>query len=186
MEPADPEHNTTPRSRTRHRRGRWAALPAVLIGVGMGLAACGGSSPSASSSPSGGSSNSVSAQALKYSECMRSHGEPDFPDPDSKGNFKVSISGSMNPQSPTFQSAENDCQSLKPSGNVSPAQENQQFTKVLKAAACIQKNGYPSFPDPTMVNGSIGISFSNSNIDTSSPAFQKVAKQCGAPAGLLP
>jgi hypothetical protein len=182
MQGHDTEQKT---GRGRRRRWRLVALLAVLAALGLGLAACGGGSPSTSSSPSG-SSNSAAAKALKYSECMRAHGEPDFPDPDSHGNFKMSISGGMNPNSPTFQTAENDCQSLQPSGNVSAAQENQQFAKVLKAAACIQKNGYPSFPDPTMVNGSIGITLGNSNIDTSSPAFESVAKKCDAPAGLLP
>ena len=187
MEPGDKGQPALQTSKTGPRRWRWAALPAVLTAVGMGLAACGGGSPTASSSPSGGSSSSVVAKALKYSECMRAHGEPDFPDPNSQGSFEFKNSASLNPQSPTFQAAENDCQSVKPSpGNVSAAQENQEFTKVLKAAACIQKNGYPSFPEPTMANGSIGISFSNSNIDLTSPAFKNVAKKCGAPAGLLP
>ncbi|HUN34102.1 MAG TPA: hypothetical protein VMU95_19040 [Trebonia sp.] len=187
MEPGDPRQQLPQTSKSGPRHWRRAALPAVLIGAGMGLAACGGGSPSASPGPSGGSPSSVVAKALKYSECMRSHGEPDFPDPNSQGGFEFKNSASLNPQSPAFQAAENDCQSVKPSpGNVSAAQENQEFTEVLKAAACIQKNGYPSFPEPTMVNGSIGISFSNSNIDLTSPAFKKVAKKCDAPAGLLP
>ena len=49
-------------------------------------AACNGSP----SSTTGGSSNaggSANSKALAYARCVRSHGVPDFPDPNSNGNF---------------------------------------------------------------------------------------------------
>ena len=95
------------------------------------------------------------AKAVKFAECMRSHGVANSPDLNSQGNFESNTP--INPNSTAFQTANSDCKSLKPAGNVSAAQENQELAKSLKAAACIQANGYPSFPDPTLVNGSIGI-----------------------------
>ncbi len=65
--------------------------------------------PSMAKSPSQGSSTS---QGLKFTACMRSHGEPNFPDPASNGSF--TLPSGMNAESPQFQAAEKDCQSLMP------------------------------------------------------------------------
>ena len=54
------------------------------------------------------------AQALKYAECMRAHGIPDFPDPNNQGNFDFAVpkgSGSgLDPHNPRFQAANQACQ----------------------------------------------------------------------------
>jgi len=54
---------------------------------------------------------------LTLATCMRAHGYPNFPDPDSQGVFDFSGSGSsaIDPGSPQFQSAMNTC---KPSGKI--------------------------------------------------------------------
>ncbi len=60
------------------------------------------------------------AQALKMSQCMRSHGISDFPDPQSQPGGGVAIriqihagSGSnLNPQNPQFQAAQKACQGI--------------------------------------------------------------------------
>jgi hypothetical protein len=62
------------------------------------------------------------AQALKFSQCMRSHGLTDFPDPvfHSGGGGGISISikagpgSDLTPNSPAFQSAQTACQKLLP------------------------------------------------------------------------
>lgn len=48
-------------------------------------------------------------EALKYSQCMRAHGVPNYPDPDKNGDVNISISSGINPQSPTFLKAQQDC-----------------------------------------------------------------------------
>lgn len=58
----------------------------------------------------------MAANALKYSDCMRSHGEPDFPDPDAQGMIKLNPTGVMSPGSPEFQKAEKACQPLNNGG----------------------------------------------------------------------
>ena len=59
-------------------------------------------------------------QALKYSQCMRSHGLPNFPDPTSNGNgpvgFSIPNGSGINPNSATYQQANQACQSLMPGG----------------------------------------------------------------------
>ena len=64
---------------------RGAAALATMVCLAL-LAACGGS-PSAAASGTGGSTR-VQGQ-LAYARCMRSHGVPDFAEPDSNGNFNV-------------------------------------------------------------------------------------------------
>jgi hypothetical protein len=59
-------------------------------------------------------------KAVAFAECMRTHGEPDFPDPaltaSSGSTLELSIDGmqfeagpGLNPQSPAFQQAASDC-----------------------------------------------------------------------------
>ncbi len=57
------------------------------------------------------------ADALKVAECMRSHGEPDFPDPNGQGVFVIADpSGILEPSSPQFQRAQNTCLRRDPYG----------------------------------------------------------------------
>jgi hypothetical protein len=52
------------------------------------------------------------AKALEYAKCMRSHGEPTFPDPNGQGLIKITGTGILNPTSPQFQRAQQACQIL--------------------------------------------------------------------------
>jgi hypothetical protein len=99
--------------------------PTVKNGaVGFDITAADGIDPSSpqyqaalqacSSLRGGGTSNSGSsanlAKELKFAQCMRTHGVPDFPDPNKNGGF--SGSSTVNPQSPTFQNAQATCMQL--------------------------------------------------------------------------
>ena len=55
-------------------------------------------------------------QALRYSQCMRSHGVPKFPDPKFKpdGDSLMMIPEDANPNSPQFKAATKACQKLVP------------------------------------------------------------------------
>jgi hypothetical protein len=65
--------------------------------------------------PSQGQAAANLKQALKFTQCMRSHGVPNFPDPNSSGGFSGSSSiGGANPQSSSYQKAQRACQSLIP------------------------------------------------------------------------
>lgn len=54
------------------------------------------------------------AQAVKFAECMRSHGEPDFPDPTSNDQFNFQPQDDIDSSSPQFRAAQKACQSLDP------------------------------------------------------------------------
>jgi hypothetical protein len=85
--------------------------------------ACAKYLPNGGQPPSPAEQAKFEQQALKFSACMRSHGVPNFPDPDfGKGTVRISIgpSSGIDPQSPAFQAAQKACQGLLP-GKAGPA-----------------------------------------------------------------
>lgn len=171
-------------------RWRSAALLAALVTLGTGLAGCGGGSPKASSiagcSPSGCSSASASASveamAVKFAECVRSHGIPDFPDPTigSNGlpNFPHRSDKNATTDSPAGHAAEQACQQDLPHlGPQTPAAKAGANAAAVKYATCMRSNGVPTFPDPAG-QGVIQISNATGTLDPSSPAFQKAHTAC--------
>ncbi len=67
--------------------------------------------------PGGGEPAALSAPRIAaevtWARCMRSHGLPSFPDPDSHGAFD---SAKFEESSPAFQTASNACHSVQPTG----------------------------------------------------------------------
>jgi hypothetical protein len=151
------------------------------------LVGCGGGSSS------GGAThvNSYLSGAIAYSQCMRSHGVPDFPDPDGQGEFQLqavqvhngvtTVMRDLFPSSPAFKTAQKACGSFGSAGRrVTAGQEEQEFQMSLKAAACMRANGVQKYPDPTLIDGVIDHNFNPSlNINPSSPAFEQAAQKCG-------
>lgn len=103
------------------RTARTAVAVVATTSLALLAAAC--ASPS-SNGLSGSSNEAVAAniqstspqQALAYSRCMRSHGVPNFPDPDSSGNPLASTKqiGASNPR---FDAAQEACRRLLPNGS---------------------------------------------------------------------
>ena len=82
----DDSNDDTGGGRSRQQRAerrRAAVLTVALVSFALLAAACGGDG----SSTAGGTPYQ---QALAYAQCMRSNGEPGFPDPDSQGLFRTS------------------------------------------------------------------------------------------------
>ncbi len=141
---------------------------AALLGAGILAAGCGGSGGSGSTASSGG----LAAQGVAYSQCMRSHGIPDFPDPTIQGGsvvFKVNL----NQNSPTYRAAANACQSLMPGGGQHAAVSAQKLVAEVKWAKCIRSHGVPTFPDPNAQG-----QFDSGQFDPTSPAFQTASQAC--------
>lgn len=146
------------------------------------VTACGGASPSSAGSASGGAAD----QALAYSQCMRAHGVPDFPDPNASGNFQVAPGSPNDPlNTPQEQVANDDCQRLLSGGGTSTGGENQQaVSQDLKLAECMRTHGAANFPDPTVHGNSV---YFQGNFDYDSPLWQKAEQACKslAPAGFF-
>ena len=125
--------------------------------------------------------------ALAYANCMRSHGVPDFPDPNGQGEFQLHTifengratkGADLDPSSPVFQAGERACGSLGSAGRqVTKAQEARAFQQALQAAACMRANGVPDYPDPTGNSQAIHAS-SGSDLNPANPTFQAVSTLC--------
>jgi hypothetical protein len=159
-------------SPNRHR-GR---LSLVLAGVGcvLAISAC-GSSGSPSSAAGTGSGDAL---AVKFANCMRSHGVPNFPDP---GKPVGGPGSGINTQAPAVQSAEQKCDKLthNPEPKGSPASASQRRA-ALANAQCMRTHGVPNFPDPTFPSTG-GMSVSLAGLNPQSPAFEHAQAACPFP-----
>jgi hypothetical protein len=166
--------------RCRRRRGRvrlpvcWPVAAVVLAAVSV--AGCGGSSTSngsvahiKSSTTTNASTKSVGQpNALAFAQCMRKHGVPNYPDPNSSGQLQL---GGVNPQSPAFQTAANECKSFGVGGTPRPITQTPQMqANGLRMASCMRSHGVANYPDGPITR--------NSGINENSPAFQRAFQNC--------
>jgi hypothetical protein len=126
------------------------AVTAAAAGLAVLVAACGGSPSSpgrAGSSNAGGSPNS---QALAYSSCVRSHGVPNFPDPNSSGEFDKAALNQLAASNSQYETATQTCGHLLPNngGGPTPAEVRQEWSGMLNFARCMRSHGVPTWPDP--------------------------------------
>jgi hypothetical protein len=170
--------------------GRSQLWAAAAVTLGLTVAACAGGSqsptvPAAGSqstttaAPAGGSGASggtAIAQAVAYSQCIRSHGVPNFPDPvqTPSGGYGYRTAG-IDPNSAAFQGALQACKALPSPWNstgqqLSPAQQQAWLTW----AQCIRAHGLPDFPDPTFSGSEVH----DSGVGSSSPQLQQAMDAC--------
>ena len=151
------------------RRPRGAWLPDVLIAtaiiaaVALALllvAACSsGSGPSvagagAAPKTSGAATSPASgSQAVAFAHCMRSHGVPRYPDPNSANTMPDGLP-KVGPQelgvsTAQFQTADTACGHLLPNGgHVVQSVAQRLLSGGLKFARCMRSHGVPNWPDP--------------------------------------
>jgi hypothetical protein len=163
-----------PPCRSRFRRAY--VLAAVLAGVALLATACGGGGSSSAAGPAAAGSTNYQKE-LAFAQCMRSHGLPGWPDPDSQGNFNAAP---IDARSSQYQSASKACRHLLPNGGQETAAElKADLGQALKLAACMRAHGIVNFPDPHAVPD--GVIQSTGGIDSSSPQFQAASRACNGP-----
>jgi hypothetical protein len=152
-----------------------AATAAALLVTG-----CGAGSGSAGS-------GSSYTKAVAYAQCMRSNGEPGFPDPTSTGTFSL---GQVDITSQAYQTATQACQSLLPNSaqfQLSAREEQKILTGALRHAACMRAHGLADFPDPSpnsisVHGGGISIALAGGpgdlRAELQSPQGQAAIKAC--------
>jgi hypothetical protein len=163
------------RGRRRWATARVAAMVAAVAAAALLTAACGGGSPGAGSS---GAGQGRLARALAFAHCMRSHGAPDFPDPNRSGVFMVNPSTSSRYDASL--STRQACAHLRPHGVQAagtPAEQAQQQRKHLAFIACMHRHGFPQLPDGW--SGNIGQLIS-AGIDPHSPRLNAAFTNCGS------
>ena len=125
--------------RTGPRRPTAGLLTALLAGTALLAAACGGGS-------AGSTGSSPYAKALAYSQCMRSNGVANYPDPNGQGQILMQPNDGIDYGSPQFAHAKKACAKLAPKITIS-AQQRQQFLsqglEVDRVHAHARDNQYP-------------------------------------------
>ena len=171
--------------------------PSILASVGaiaalsLIAAGCGGGSPRVASVTPSTTAATTTTQygAVAFSRCMRSHGELNFPDPDSSGVFdgsklkQLGASGRLRSVS-QLRAAQSECNHLLPNG-VPLARQTVTLAEqgdYLRAAACMRSHGFPEFPDPAFHNNTVSVNIPSS-INPTSAQFKSAATTC---ARLIP
>jgi hypothetical protein len=162
-------------------QGRWSVASTALtaIVVALLITACGSSQPSSHTTASSYS------KLIRYSDCMRSNGVPNFPDPED-GGYPLRTSG-INMQSPAFQSAQKVCLKLQPGGKGPSQITGAQLYEMAEKARCIRRHGFSNFPDPTLAPGGHGIvNGPPADWNMMAPAAIKARKACNTVGIVIP
>jgi hypothetical protein len=168
-------------------RCRPPILASVVSVAALSLlaAGCGGGGPSGVASLASTTTGATTTQTgpLAFSNCMRTNGMPNFPDPQHfvGGNVKLTLH-QFGASSPQFQAAINACNYLLPTNGGSGSQEAAQQLRTRR----MRSHGVARFPDPT-VQGELPVEMVQAEgIDVHSPAFLHAVQVClPASHGLL-
>ena len=155
------------------------SVAAAAVAAATVIAALGSSSPSSAGVPTQAEMQQGQQDAVRFAQCMRSHGVPNFPDPTSPQQFKGYIGSSEG--SPAVQSAETACQQLAPGGvppRESAAHSHAQIVVALAFARCLRSHGFANFPDPTSSGQITHEMLASAGIDPRQPAVLQAADAC--------
>jgi hypothetical protein len=89
-------------------------LGASSAKVQAAQSACDHLLPNGGSGPTPAQVQQIRAQALRFSQCVRAHGVPNFPDPDSSGRIPDPASAGIDQGSPKFEAANQACRAYRP------------------------------------------------------------------------
>lgn len=171
------------RRQRRSQLRRASVFAAATASIALLAAACGGSS--SPTAPTG--MQQQLQKALAYSQCMRSHGIANFPDPtENNGStgsngaayvgVQIGIPEGFDTSSQTYVSANNTCTRQTGWGQVSATQLHQGLTTLLKYSECMRSHGIANFPDP--VETSTGVSLKDGDIDQNTSQYRAADKAC--------
>jgi hypothetical protein len=166
--------------------------PLILVSVlavaafSLLAAGCGrGGSPGVANVVSSTTTTTATTQngLAAFAGCMRSHGVPNFPDPDGTGEIpktQVVATAQANPHK--FNAAQTACIHLAPSGSLgrqqTAAQKRIQLADELSFARCMRSHGVARFPDPT-AQGQLSVEMVQAQgIDVHAPAVLHVVQAC--------
>lgn len=158
-----------------------AVAASSLLAAGCG----GGRSPgvaSVASSTPAATTTTTQNGLVAFSECMRSNGMPNFPDPQhfAGGNLKLTIH-QLEAGNPHFHTAMSACNQLLPTNRGSGETAQQQRTQLadeLSFARCMRSHGVSRFPDPTARAGLSVEMVQAQGINVHSPAVLRAVQAC--------
>jgi hypothetical protein len=161
--------------------------PLIAVAVGVLVAGCGGSNAgvgsvgAAGKSSSHSSASSTYAQALVYAKCIRTHGVPLWPAPDSDGQFDKSklTPHQLGVSSLQAIAAQRACRSSIPTYSATE-DSSQVVTAALKFSRCMRAHGSTRFPDPK-ADGAIVIPHAMENSPVYLAALHTCIRKYGVP-----
>jgi hypothetical protein len=122
---------------------------------------------------------------------MRSHGVPNFPDPNGSGGINIAAGSGLNPFSPAFEAARSACARFLPNGGLGNQHPSARaMAQARQTSECMRAHGVTDFPDPTLKPPSNPAGYSiledrggvitavPSTINPNAPAFAQAAKAC--------
>jgi len=164
-----------------------AALAAATV-----IAACGSSSPDRSGSRP--SQPNSTTQGVKFAQCMRANGVPNFPDPSSH-TFGIKLTGpnsaSVNGVSGhalAFRFALAQCQQYMPQPPAPTAEQLAQYgAKAVQFGRCMRSQGI-NIPDPQIGPGPGGHGIGRQidippGMTQNSPAYEAATQRCESRTG---
>jgi hypothetical protein len=155
---------------TNLRRGWMGALLAIL-GIGL-VAACSGTNTTSSADSS---TSSAYQKALAYAQCVRAHGEPNYPDPNSRGQFFMPNGSNPPNVSQAVADAVNKACGKLAAPLPGPSSPGANTTnQSLRFAECMRSHGAPNYPDPNP-NGSFTLP---KGANPESPQWQAAERDC--------
>lgn len=167
----------------RNRTARLGLIAGVLLAAV--LTACGGgdgtdgvatAGGTASPRSSAGSAADEKDNALKFGQCMRDNGVPNFADPKFDGNGGMSIDAPEGADPAKVDAAMQKCKQFMPNGGEPQKLDPARLEQLRKYAQCMRDNGIKNFPDPT--DQGFQIDGNTSGIDPSDPKHQAADKIC--------
>jgi hypothetical protein len=152
-----------------------------------GLAGCGGGGttgvPTANGSASAGAGGAVDEreQALKFGQCMRDNGVPNFADPAFSGNGGMSIDAPEGSDPVKIDAAMKLCKQFLPNGGEPQKIDPQRLELLRQLAQCMRDHGVKDFPDPT--DQGLAPDGNNPAFSPNNPTFAAAQQAC---QGIVP
>lgn len=172
--------------RRRWGRPRRSGVLVVVVGLVL-LTACSsspGSSPGATASRATASGTATAAAytaRLAYARCMRAHGVPTYPDPESNGQEPAGTK-QLYASNPRISAAGAACRKLLPNAGqpTATAQPNAlSQASAVSLAGCMRSHGYPAFPDPSIDSvGQPVFNLQAAGINSNSPQVLRSLRTC--------
>jgi hypothetical protein len=189
-----------PSHRGRANRGLTMRVAAAAAAAVLSLLAA-GCGRSGSATGSGGSTNAgestTAASFVAYSACMRSHGVPNYPDPDSSGQLPKPDPHHLGVSNAQLRSTQQACQHVLPStgraisgGSITQCMMAEDCPRSLvlhlqneerSFAGCMRSDGVPNWPDPTVDSHGrpvFAISISKDGFNPYSPPIWAKGNHC--------
>lgn len=148
-----------------------------------GIASAGTPTATASSSPGGNGTGKGNGAGdardgmLRYAQCMRENGVPDFPDPSFNGEGGVSLDLPEGTDAKAVDAAQAKCRGLMPNGGENQKIDPKVTEQLRRYAKCMRENGIPQFPDPSP-DGGLQINNDALGLGPDDPRFKAADQAC--------